>query len=70
MERYVNGLSVCMDGLRRFPNRAARVLGEGSEYRGVRYGRHVVFYRVTDGEIIVVRILHERQDPLLHLGPE
>lgn len=31
-------------------------------------GSHILFYRLVDGTIEVVRILHERMDYILHLG--
>jgi toxin ParE1/3/4 len=31
-------------------------------------GKHVIFYRRTEADIVVVRILHERMLPELHLG--
>ena len=36
-------------------------------YRGYRTGSHLIFYRLTDGGIDVVRILHARMDFRRHL---
>ena len=36
-------------------------------YRRSRVGRHVVYYRMTDYGIVVVRILHDRMLPTRHL---
>ena len=36
-------------------------------YRRRRVGRHVVYYRMTDYGIAVVRILHDRMLPTRHL---
>ena len=36
-------------------------------YRRSRVGRHVVYYHMTDYGIAVVRILHDRMLPTLHL---
>ena len=36
-------------------------------YRFVRCRRHVIYYRETDDGIVIVRILHERMLPELHL---
>ena len=36
-------------------------------YRRRRVGRHLVYYRVTDYGIAVVRILHDRMLPTRHL---
>jgi toxin ParE1/3/4 len=35
--------------------------------RGVKDPVHVIFYRVTDERIEVVRVLHERMEPSLHV---
>lgn len=36
---------------------------------GLRAGRHIVFYRIqADGDILVIRILHERMDLKKHLA--
>jgi plasmid stabilization system protein ParE len=31
-------------------------------------GKHVVFYRRDGGDILILRILHERMLPELHIG--
>ena len=36
-------------------------------YRRHVHGRHVIYYRVDDSQIVILRILHERQDPLRNL---
>lgn len=36
-------------------------------YRGYPVGSHLLFYIARDGVIDVVRILHQRMDPTLHL---
>lgn len=36
----------------------------------VRRPRHVVFYAVNDGEVLIVRILHDAMEPSRHLGPD
>jgi toxin ParE1/3/4 len=38
---------------------------DGYRKRGV--GRHVIFYRTVDGDVEVVRILHDRMDVDRHL---
>lgn len=35
--------------------------------RSLAIGSHVVFYRKQSRQVEVVRVLHSRQDPLLHL---
>jgi toxin ParE1/3/4 len=36
-------------------------------YRSLPAGRHVIFYRLTNGDIVVLRVLHQRMDVKLHL---
>lgn len=36
-------------------------------YRKAYSGRHVLFYRVVDGQTVIVRILHQRMDVDTHL---
>ncbi|MDP9805751.1 toxin ParE1/3/4 [Trueperella bonasi] len=36
-------------------------------YRSIPSGRHVIFYKCSNGAIEVIRILHQRMDPLRHL---
>ncbi len=31
--------------------------------------RHVIFYRDSEGELLIVRVLHERMDLPVHLAP-
>jgi toxin ParE1/3/4 len=45
--------------------RSCDVIRKGYRKRGV--GRHVIFYRTVDGDVDVVRILHERMDVMRHL---
>ncbi len=40
-------------------------VGEG--YRSAPVGRHLVFYRTTGDDIVVVRVLHESMDVQRHL---
>jgi len=37
--------------------------------RAVVVRKHVIFYRETDTELIVVRVLHQSMDPDAHLKP-
>ena len=38
--------------------------------RSYRAGRHVIYYRETGSELVVLRVLHESMDPVLRLGYE
>jgi toxin ParE1/3/4 len=66
--RYLTGLDACF-------SRIAEGLGVGRVYRPpysrLEYVSHVVFFRrETNGDAIIVRVLHERMLPELHLDPE
>lgn len=45
-----------------FPRHGSAVYGMPSDYRKVRAGSHRIIYRHTDTALIVVRVIHERQD--------
>ncbi len=36
-------------------------------YRSIQLERHLIFYRVTDTAVEIVRVLHDSMDPELHL---
>ena len=36
-------------------------------YRSLPVGRHLIFYRIDDNAVIVVRVLHQSMDLRLHL---
>lgn len=66
-EAYLRQLSLDMRTVVDIPR-----LGQSAEeirpgYRRFRSGSHVLFYRVTDTGIAVIRILHERMDVARHL---
>ena len=67
MSRYIGGLHAKFGQIARFPHlgRSREELGPG--YRSVVQGAHIVFYRATTQERIIVRILHGRMDPNRHL---
>ncbi len=69
--RYLDQLEHCCQRLANNPKlgRACDEVRQG--YRRIAQGKHVVFFRKHDEEtIIVVRILHERMLPELHLGDD
>ncbi len=39
----------------------------GMGLRAHRVGKHVIFYRETKNELVIVRVLHESMDPERHL---
>lgn len=66
-ERYIDLLVVAMQGLADAPTTAPRCDHIRAGYRRWHVERHVVYFRVTDYGIAVVRILHERMDAPRHL---
>ena len=64
--RYVDGIEACCLGLAADPasGRSCDQLRPG--LRRIEHGKHVVFFRVEKGRILVSRILHERMLPEIH----
>lgn len=69
-ERYLAQLEDCCQRLADHPilGRSCDAIRPGLRRR--EQGKHVVFYRRVGEDIIVVRILHERMLPELHLDEE
>ena len=68
--RYIDGLEACCQKLPDNPKvgRSCENLRPG--YFRMEQGKHVVFYRIDDDGIVVVRILHVRMLPRLHLNDD
>ena len=61
-EHYLSQLRAAVDRVVQHP-RSGRVYAvAATEYRAVRSGRHLIFYRLDRDAIVVVRILHDRMD--------
>lgn len=45
-----------------FPGTGSPVAGLPKDYRKLTSGKHRIIYRCSDTDLIVVRIIHERQD--------
>jgi toxin ParE1/3/4 len=67
-DRYLEALDSDMQQLIRTPmiGKSRSSLREG--YRSLYVGRHVVYYRLHAEAVEIVRVLHDRMDPTLHLG--
>jgi toxin ParE1/3/4 len=65
---YVAELRERIKSLREFPLRFPEFGPERPGLRRMRCGSHVVFYLVSDEQIEIVRILHERMDFKSRLG--
>jgi len=66
-QRYLDALIACCEGLPADSSRG-RVHHPRPEYLRTEQGKHVVFFRRDEsGDTLVVRVLHERMLPELHL---
>ncbi len=59
---YVDGRESALERLLDFPDMGPRYAGAGGRYRVKRYGGHVAYYRREAHDVLIVRILHVRQD--------
>ena len=66
-EKYVRELWSTMERAARDPTTSIDIGDVRRKYRKSRAGSHVIFFKVTDDGIDVVRILHQRMDFERHL---
>ncbi|MFO0658263.1 MAG: type II toxin-antitoxin system RelE/ParE family toxin [Polyangiaceae bacterium] len=69
-ERYLDQLESCLHRVADNPS-----LGQSREWvrpglRAIKQGKHVIFYKCFQDHTLVLRILHERMDPTLHLNAD
>ncbi len=57
---YVAALTVTIQRLSAFPQLGRTMPEMPDRFRVMRSGRHRVFYRIDDEQILIVRVLHER----------
>lgn len=67
-DRYRTRLLDRVYSLKTHPNLGTACDGVRQGYRRLTAQRHVVFYQVSDTEVIVVRVLHHSMDHVRHLG--
>jgi toxin ParE1/3/4 len=67
MALYVGGLQQRFAALAQFPETGRRRDEFGRGLRSIVQGSHVVFYRTTKSSLAIIRVLHVRMNPLLHL---
>jgi toxin ParE1/3/4 len=65
--RYITGLLDCCERIALNPQigRPCQVVRTG--YRRIEHERHVLFYRVIDGDAFIARILHQGMLPEKHV---
>jgi toxin ParE1/3/4 len=61
-KRYLEDLRRQIDFAAQFPGIGSEAIGLPREYRKIRSGAHRAIYRCTDTELVVVRVIHERED--------
>ncbi len=66
-ERYVRAIWKAIGDVAADPRRARPCDEVRSGYWKYPAGSHVLFFRVSDGRIVIVRILHQRMDAQQHL---
>ena len=65
--RYRNSLMETFELLARHPRLGRGIDHIKPSYRRHQHGSHVIYYRRAPEGIEIMRILHERQDPLRYL---
>lgn len=61
-KRYVEDLRKQVEVAAEFPRMGSATMGLPTEYRKLRSGSHRVIYRLTEKQLVFVRVLHERED--------
>ena len=65
-DRYLDQLAEAIDRLLVHPELGKDRSDVKSGYRSIHVNKHVVFYRVINDGLLVVRVLHDSMDVLLH----
>ncbi len=65
--RYIDFLTAAFDELSQSPKTAPACDHIRPGYRRQRVERHLIYFRITNYGIAVVRVLHESMDPSRHL---
>lgn len=61
--RYAAGIRKCFLTLAQSPGMGRGCDSVSGGLRRFEYGKHVVFYRVVTGEVLIVRVLHQQMIP-------
>ena len=66
-DKYQKGLNNCFNLLASEPSIGISADSLRSKYRKFPYKSHVVYYKVRQKDIFIVRLLHERMNEFKHL---
>ncbi|MBI1233420.1 MAG: type II toxin-antitoxin system RelE/ParE family toxin [Alphaproteobacteria bacterium] len=66
-QRYIGSLLASLERLKVFPDNGHEVEIGPLRYRRLIHESHSIYYRIDGSRILVVGILHVRQDPFRHL---
>lgn len=66
-EIYISELRTAMERVAEDPRRGQTCDSLRINYRRYAVGRHLIFYVESEQGIDVIRVLHQRMDPTLHL---
>ena len=61
-KRYIEDLRRQIEFAREFPGIGSEAFGLPPTYRKLRSGAHRIIYRCTETQLMVVRVIHERED--------
>jgi toxin ParE1/3/4 len=67
MARYIDSLHERFVDLASHPEMGRRRDEIRRGYRSIVHGSHIVFYRLTRRELVIVRVLHGRMNPERHI---
>ncbi len=67
-KQYLSAIRRRVTLLRHRPEIGTTRQDVGTGYRSVLVGRHVIFYRIESEGVVIVRVLHQRMDVLVHLA--
>ncbi len=68
--KYLGQIKDGFKAVRDAPGIGTRRDDIGTGLRAQSVQKHVIFYRVTKSEVMIVRVLHESMNPELHLKPK
>jgi len=66
-EKYQDELFEWMSRVTENPHIGSQYYFSKGSYRKSQINKHLIFYRIKDDELVVVRVLHERMDFKSHL---